>query len=538
MALTRRQFMGSSATAIIGAGMAVNMATPAFAQNTTQLRLAFAARGLRNIDPALYIQGADEWAILHIFDTLINVPLGHFPADMSEVPPALAESWSMAPDAKSWTFKLRQGVKFHKGYGEMTSDDVKFTFDRLRDPNKVTPNRVLFSNIDEVKVDGPYTVIFNLKQPDPLLAIGPLTHASASIVSRKAVTEKGDKFNRDPVGTGPYKLDSVEADPSQGVKLSANPDYFDGPPATPNMQILFIADTTARTLALFSGDVHMIEGVRAPGWVPSIQQRGEGYLFDVASPGSIFTVSFNLNKKPFDDIRVRKAMAYLINRDEIASALAPIGQRTWGINPPSFLGAFNGDTIPADVRYDFNVDKAKQLLTEAGFPKGFSFNADTSQREDYQSIMLIIQQQLRVGGIDMKLNIKDHTAFHADQGNDTNTLYQMSSAYPPVPTQAIQLQLSKNAEVKADGTGGANFSHYGATIPGIDDLLAKAMDEPDLNKRIKLVQQIEVKFLTDMPLLPICDNGYMLVRSPKVDLGYEMKSGYAHWRLTKAKINA
>jgi peptide/nickel transport system substrate-binding protein len=188
------------------------------------------------------------------------------------------------------------------------------------------------------------------------------------------------------------------------------------------------------------------------------------------------------------------------------------------------------------VRYDYDPDKAKQLLADAGLPKGFSFTADTSQREDYQSIMLIIQQQLRVGGIDMKLNIKDHTAFHADQGKDTNTLYQMSSAYPPVPTQSILQQLSKGAEVKSDGTGGANFSHYGVAIPGIDDLLQKAMDEPDINKRIKLVQEIEVKFLKDMPLLPICDNGYMLVRAPNVDLGYEMKSGYAHWRMTKAKI--
>ncbi|MDE1994131.1 MAG: hypothetical protein KGI75_16630 [Rhizobiaceae bacterium] len=538
MTLTRRNFMGRSAAVIAGAGMAANFARPAAAQNAAPLRLAFAARGLRNIDPAAYIQGADEWGIIHIFDTLIDTPLGHFPSSMAEVQPSLAESWTMAPDAKTWTFKLRQGVKFHKNYGEMTSDDVKFTFDRLMSTTEITPNHVLFSNIADVKVDGPYTVIFTLKQPDPLLPIGPLTHASASIVSRKAVQEKGKGFDRDPIGTGPYQLVSVEADPSQGIKLAANPDYFGGAPATPNMQILFIADTTARTLALFSGDVHMIEGVRAPGWVPSVQQRGAGYHFDVASPGSIFTVSMNLKVKPFDDIRVRQAIAYLINRDEIAAALAPVGLRTYGINPTSYLGGFTADTIPADIRYDFNPDKAKELLAQAGLPKGFSFNADTSQREDYQSIMLIIQQQLRVGGIDMKLNIKDHTAFHADQENDTNTLYQMSSAYPPVPTQAILQQLSKAAEVKADGSGGANFSHYGAAIPGIDDLLTKAMDEPDLNQRIKLVQEIEVKFLTDMPLLPICDNGYMLVRSPNVDLGYEVKSGYAHWRMTKAKITA
>jgi peptide/nickel transport system substrate-binding protein len=106
-----------------------------------------------------------------------------------------------------------------------------------------------------------------------------------------------------------------------------------------------------------------------------------------------------------------------------------------------------------------------------------------------------------------------------------------------VTTQVIIEQLTKVAEVKADGSGGANFSHYGVAAPGIDDMLEKAMDEPDINKRVKLVQDIEVKFLSDMPLLPICDNGYMLVRAPNVDLGYDLKSGYAHWRLTKAKIS-
>ncbi|MDL2400353.1 ABC transporter substrate-binding protein [Rhizobium mayense] len=536
MTLTRRTFMGRSAAVIAGAGLAANFSMPAAAQNSTELRLAFAARGLRTIDPAFSIQGADEWAIIHIFDQLIDVPLGHFPNSMDEVQPNLAESWTMSPDAKTWTFKLRQGVKWHKGYGEMTSDDVLFTFERLRDPKQLAANHVLFNNIADVKADGPYQVTFTLSQPDPLFLVGPLGHFSSSIVPRKAVTEKGKNFEKDPVGTGPYQLVSVESDPSQGVKLTANPDYFGPAPLTKDMHILYIADTTARTLALFSGDVHMIEGVRAPGWVASIQQRGAGYHYDVASPGSIFTVSFNLKVKPFDDPRVRQAMAYLINRDEIAAALAPVGLRTYGINPPSYLGGFAADTIPAEVRYDYSPDKAKKLLADAGLPKGFTFKADTSQREDYQSIMLIIQQQLRVGGIEMQLNIKDHTAFHADQGKDTNTLYQRSAAYPPVPTLAIIEQLSKDAEVKADGSGGPNFSHYGVVIPGIDDMLAKAQDEPDINKRIDLVHEIEVKFLKDMPLLPICDNGYMLVRAPNVDLGYELKSGYAHWRLTKTKI--
>ncbi len=537
MAITRRRFIGNSAAAVVGAGLMTALGSKAFAQAPDMLRLAFAARGLRTIDPAKSIQGADEWAIIHIHDTLVEVPPGHFPESIKEVQPSLAESWTVSPDARVWTFQLRKGVQFHKGFGECTADDVKFTFDRLRNTQELSANRVLFDNVADVKTEGTHTAIFTLSQPDPLFPIGPLGHYSASIISAKAYKEKGkEALEKDPIGTGPYQLASVESDPSQGVKLVANPDYFGGAPVIPNMQIMYIADTTARTLALLSGDVHMIEGVRSPGWVPSMQQRNSALLFDVASPGSFFTISMNLKIKPFDDVRVRQAIAYLINRDEIVAAMAPASLRTYGLNPPSYLGGFNKDTIPEAVRYDYNPEKAKQLLSDAGFPKGFSFTADTSQREDYSSVMLMIQEQLRAGGIDMKLNIKDHTAFHADQGKGTNTMYQRSAAYPPVPTQAIIEQLTANAEVKPDGSGGPNFSHYGVAIPGIDDLLSKAMAEPDVDKRIKLVQEIEVKFLTDMPLLPVCDNGYLLVRSPSVDLGYQLKSGYAHWRLTKAKF--
>ncbi|WP_117191623.1 ABC transporter substrate-binding protein [Rhizobium terrae] len=537
MAISRRMFIGRTAATIAGASLASGFGPNAFAQTTDTLRLAFAARGVRTIDPAKSIQGADEWAIIHIHDKLVEVPLGHFPGSVSEVQPSLATSWTMSPDAKTWTFQLRKGVKFHKGYGEFSAEDVKYTFDRLRNDKALGSNRVLFDNIADVKTDGPSTVVFTLSQPDPLFIMGPLSHYSSSIICRKALEEKGAAaFEKDPIGTGPYQLASIEADPSQGVKLTANKDYFGGAPVTPNIQVRYIADTTARTLALLSGDVHMIEGVRAPGWVPSIKQRNANLHFDVASPGSFFTISFNLTVKPFDNIKVRQAIAYLIDRDQLANAMAPVSQRTYGLNPPSFLGGFTKDTIPAAVRYDYDPKKAKQLLTEAGFPNGFSFNADTSQREDYSSVMLIIQEQLRIGGIDMKLNIKDHTAFHADQGKGTNTIFQRSAAYPPVPTQAIIEQLSAAAEVKPDGSGGPNFSHYGVAIPGIDDMLKKAMEEPNLDRRVKLIQEIETRFLTDMPLLPISDNGYLIVRAANVDLGYQLKSGYAHWRLTKAKI--
>lgn len=534
MELNRRGFIGGTAAAVAGSSL---VSRGASAQEADTLKIAFAARGLRTIDPHKSIQGVDNWAIIHIYDKLVDLPLWRFPADVSGLVPRLATSWTGSDDARTWTLQLRQGVQFHKGYGEVTSDDVVFTFNRLRDAKRIGGVRPKFTNIAEVTADGPYTAVFRLAQPDPLFLLGALSDYDASIMSRKAVEEKGEEpIGTDPVGTGPYILEAVAQDPGQGVMLVANPDYFGGPPATPRLQCLYIADTTARTLALLSGDVHMIEGVRAPGWADSIKARSPDLIFDVVSPGSFFTMHVNLTKKPFDDVRVRQAIFYAIDRDEITTAIAPISKRTYGLNPPSFPGGFTAETIPPEIAYEYDPEKAKQLLAEAGFPDGFTFKNDTSQREDFSAIMLIVQEQLRRVGVNMELNIKDHTAFHADQNIDTNTLAQQSSALPPVPTQPILTYLAASAEVRSDGDGGTNFSHYGVAMPGIDDLLARALAEAELDKRLALVQEIETKALQDAVLLPIANNGFMIARSPRVDLGYEVVSGYVNWPLTKARI--
>ncbi|RYE88807.1 MAG: ABC transporter substrate-binding protein [Hyphomicrobiales bacterium] len=538
MQVNRRSFLGGSAAALSSATLLAAFSGQAFAQGTDTIKIAFAARGLRTIDPHKSIQGVDNWAIIAIYDKLVDLPRWKFPSSLDELVPRLATSWSASEDAKTWTFELRQGVQFHKGYGEMTSEDVKFTFDRATDAPRVGGVRAKFTNIASTQTDGPYKVIFNLEQPDPLFPLGVLSDYDGAIMSKKAIEEKGEEpISTDPIGTGVYMLETVATDPGQRDALAANPDYWDTKAATPKLQCVYIADTTARTLAILSGDVHMIEGVRAPGWADSMKQRDASLAFDVVSPGSFFTIQFNVTVKPFDDVRVRQALFYAIDRDEITTAIAPISKRTYGLNPPSFPGGFTAETIPPEVAYNYNPEKAKALLAEAGFPNGFTFKNDTSQREDFSAIMLMIQDQLRRINVNMELNIKDHTAFHADQNIGTNTLSQQSSAMPPVPTQVIVTYLPAEAEVKADGNGGANMSHYGVAIPGIDDLLAQALAEPNLDKRIAIVQQIEIKALSDAVILPIANNGFMIVRSPKVDLGFTVESGYVNWPLSQAKVS-
>ncbi len=530
MTTTRRSFVTASA-AMAATALAPSRGEAQATPDT--LIAAFSARGNRTLDPANSIQGVDNWAIIHIHDTLVASPNGRFAQRPDEFVPQLAESWTMSPDARTWSFKLREGVQFHKGYGECTADDVVFTFQRAMDP-KQAGDRSLFLNIASVTAEGKYRAIFNLKQPDPLFLGATIQNYASVILSRKAVTERGDAIQRDPIGTGAYQFANLDPDPSKGVLMTANPDYFRGPPKIKNFRMRYILDTTARTLALLSGDVHMIEGVRAPGWVPSMRQRKPGLQFDVAAPGSLFTMSFNLTRKPLDDIRVRRAFAHAINRDAIAAATAPISRRTFGLNPPGYPGGFTREQLPAALRYDYDPAKAKALLAEAGFPRGVKIEAYTSQREDYAAIMLIVQEQMRAVGVEIDLQTIDHTAFHANNRKDMNSLPQNSTAYPPVPTLPLADILARTSEVKSDGKGGTNYAHYGVTIPGIDDLLAAAWAEPDFDKRIALVREAELKVLTDLPVIPIATNGYLIVRDPRVKLGYEVQSGYAYWRLDGA----
>ncbi|WEK03399.1 MAG: ABC transporter substrate-binding protein [Candidatus Devosia phytovorans] len=535
MALSRRRFLINAGAASAAAGIGMHMPA-AFAQEEV-LTIALAARAPTGVNPQQTgLTGGDNWAIYQIFNTLARNPDGKFGVRPEDFEPSLAESWESSADAKTWTYKLRQGVQFHKGYGEMTSEDVAFTIGRHLDPDLVTGGKVNFNNIESVEAPDTYTVVFTLKRPDPLFNGSVISTLPASILSKKAFEEKGEGFNLDPVGTGSYQVESVNE--TTGITLVAFPEHFGEQPATPKLIVSFIADTTARTLAFASGQVDMIEGVRSPGWIPSMQQRLAETIFDATVPGSFNMLHLNLTREPLQDIRVRQAIRYAIDNDGLAAAYGPLAKPMVGIIASEFEGSVTKDELPPELQYNYDPEKAKALLAEAGFPNGVDISCYTSQREDYAAIMLMIQEQLRAVGINLALDIIDHTAFHAENRQDKNAMPLNSSSYGPVPLNVFLQQVSAGAEVKADGTGQGNFNHYGVAMPGIDDLLATAQDEPDFDERTAIVKEIEKKLLTDLPVLGIITLSYVIARNPRIDLGFPVEGGYAYWPLSKAKRTA
>ena len=280
----------------------------------------------------------------------------------------------------------------------------------------------------------------------------------------------------------------------------------------------------------------MIEGVRQPGWIPTMRQRDPDTIFDATAPGSFNTLHLNLEYEPLDDIRVRKAFRYAIDSAQIASAFGELSTPMVGIIAPQFAGSVTREELPEELQYEYSPEKAMELLAEAGYPDGITIPAYTSQREDYSTIMLIIQEQLRASNINLDLDIIDHATMHAENNLAKNSVALNSSSFPPVPTLPFLQRLAAPADAKPDGSGQGNYSHYGVAIPGIDDLLDQAQDEPDFDKRIEVIEEIERKVLEDLPLLGIITLSYVIARNPRIDLGFDVESGYAYWPLNQARI--
>jgi peptide/nickel transport system substrate-binding protein len=532
---SRRQALkgagGLAALALSGATL------PAKAAPGNVVRHAVSADHVNSLDPSVVIQNADANSSRQIFDCLIDPPYGTFDFNPATMVKEAAESWEMAKDARSYTVKLKEGMLFHKGYGEVTAEDAKFTFDRLKDPKGSSSYKVFYDNVAEVKQLDKYRIQIVLKGPDPTFYASAMIARGTGIVCKKAAEELGQEFRRRPVGSGPYEFEAI--DPSRGVVLKRFEHYHREKAKLDGLEYRYMGDPAARTLGFLKGDLDMIEAARLPGWNDDLKRQMPTVKLDLTRPGSTNLIFFNLGRKPFDDVRIRKAVRYAIDRNVFKQAFGEMYGDVWGLNSPEFPGGFKRDEVPAELRYDYDPNKAKALLAEAGMPNGFTFETPVSQREDYMSVMLMIQQMLKRVGINMKLQTVDHTTYHSNKNRDMNALPMNSETMAPVGTLMLQRCFTKDASVDAAGTPGRNnLSHYGQLIPGIDDIVARILVEADPERRIALTREAELKVLQDMPAWNALQLSFVTARNPRVNLGYEIKASYANFSMWQARLSA
>jgi peptide/nickel transport system substrate-binding protein len=292
-----------------------------------------------------------------------------FKDESTEVEPGLAESWEISDDGLVYTLHLRKGVKFHDGT-DLNAEAVKFNIERQIDPNHPYHDTGEFpyaeftwGMVDKIEVVDEYTVNITLKEIfAPFL--NHLAMHPAAMVSPAAIEEYGRDISIQPVGTGPFKFASWT--PGVEVVLEKNPDYWGDPPKIDRVIYRPIIEDQSRLTELEAGGVNFI--VNIP---PDELARLKGDdRFTVVEQAGMHTwwVAFNHTRAPFDDTRVRQAMNYAINKQAIVDNILK-GTGILAINPlPPVVWSYTDDV----QRYDYDPEKAKELLAEAGYPDGFS----------------------------------------------------------------------------------------------------------------------------------------------------------------------
>lgn len=302
--------------------------------------------------------------------------------------PDLAESWTVAPDGLAYTFKLRSGVKFHDG-APFSSADVKFTMERGAAPDSVNNlKKSLFATMTAVETPDAQTVVLHLAKPDYLLLYR-LGLSEAVIFSPASAANA----KADPVGTGPFKF--VRWNKGDRLELTRFADYHE-PDSTGLKDIVFrfIADPAAIVAAMLSGDVDAFPNGIPPENIPQFQADPR-FTVKIGQTEGKTLLAINNGKKPFDDIRVRRAIAHALDRKAIIDGAMfgyalPIGSHFSPLDP---------GYVDLTGRYPYDVEKAKALLAEAGLPDGFSATLKLPPPSYARRSGEIIAQQLGVIGI-------------------------------------------------------------------------------------------------------------------------------------------
>ena len=353
-------------------------------------------KSLDAVNPQTYPAGYE--AVFLLYNNLVTYD------EKLNVQPDLAESWTVSPDGRRWTFKLRKGVKFHDGT-PCNAEAVKFNILRIQDPKTGSPNKNLWDHIQAVETPDEATVVLVTAKPFGAM-LNYLAHGSGGLVSPAAAQKWVAEFVSHPVGTGPYKLQ--EFTPGVQAVLVRNEEYFKGKPVLDSIVLKPVTEPGARMAMLETGEADVINDV-PPELVKRLEAGANTKMIRV--PGlRIFYLGLNHLKKPFDDLRVRQALNYAIDKEAIVKSLFQGYAQVLDAPASTSLAGYTGK------RYPFDQAKAKQLLAEAGYKPGpggilqkdgvpFKFTINTAEGEYPKDIQVVeaIQNQLRQIGVDASI---------------------------------------------------------------------------------------------------------------------------------------
>jgi peptide/nickel transport system substrate-binding protein len=447
-----------------------------------------------NLDPRVGLDAYSERIDELLFDDLCTRD-EHF-----NVQPGLAERWDI-PDPLTYIFHLHQGVKFHDGR-PLTSHDVKWTFDSLLQGKIRSTKAAAYRPVDHIDTPDDSTVVFHLKEPfAPFLwnvsdgAIGIVPYGS------------GDEISRHPIGSGPFRF--VTAEPDKEVVIERNIAYWGERAHLKRVRFAVIPDATTRALELRKGSADIAVTSLTGDMVLALER--ESTLEVLHAPGTVLSyMAFNNRDPILKDVRVRKALAYAIDRTPmIHYLLRDFARPAYSLLPPESW-AYNGD-VP---RYDYSPDRARQLLEQAGYPavKGvrFRLTMKTSIDENTRLMAAVLQQQLREVGIALDIRTFEFATFFSDV---TRGDYQLHSLR--------WVGGNEDPDIFEYVFHSAKFSPHGANRtyyanPRVDALIDQARSELDQNTRKQIYAEIQRILAEDLPYINLWYNENVMVHTKRV----------------------
>jgi peptide/nickel transport system substrate-binding protein len=496
----------------------LGLAATSWAENV--LRIGTLGSDATSLDPHMSTKSQDKIIFPMIFSGLVRFKPGT--ADLNAIEPDLAESWEVSDDKLVWTFKLRKGVQFHGDYGELTADDVVFSLNKAAD-KKTSSAYEEYNAVDSIVAVDPYTVKITLKQKVPFFLGSVINYHGGFIVSKKAWEKFGDQAPMNPVGTGPFAFSEYQS--KRYVELVANDKYFRGKPAIDKINYRYMPDEATRELAFEKDELDLFYGRREARWVQA-QAKKKNAVVDVFGLGELRNLHLNTTQKPFDDIRVRQAIAHAINREALVTFIGPeVASAANSVIPAGYLGHSDSATI-----YEHDLAKAKELLAEAGFKDGLTIKAVITKVESLRLPMMVVQEQLRLAGITLDLQVIEHSAFHKMiRQNESALVLYGASRFPVADVYLSQFFLSDS--IVGTPTAVTNFSHSKVA----DDEIRAAKTEVDLNKQLELWAVAQDKIQKDVYAVPLFEQYLVWCRKANLDFGYELENSLSNGPLITEK---
>ena len=397
---------------------------------------------------------------------------------------SLAESWDFDEEGKVWTFNLRQGVKFHDGK-EMTSRDVKFTFDRLRDPEVGSAAVTTYENILEITAPDDYTVVFQLENSNPDFLMDLFDYHA--LVMDADNPDFATNFN----GTGAFIIENYL--PEDRIIFKRNPDYWMSDeegnqlPYLDGMEFIFMSDSSAQVEALRGGQIDYLIYLPTE-FVPILESDPDINVYSRPS-NTTYVIHMRSDRAPADNVLVRQAMKAATDRQAILDG-AIGGFGVTGRDTP--IGPSYSDFYLDIPELERDVEKAKELLAEAGYADGLDIILHTQESSPVPYIAAIWQEQLAEAGINVEIQlVPSDVYFGADNmwlECDFGITDWGARSYPqPYLDQAY--------------TTGAPWNESHWSDSELDELAALAAKELDYDKRVELYHQIQEIFVERGPVI-------------------------------------